>query len=134
MKPRPNELIQEEKLKELFPTGRDDEFFDAFYGGSEDGAFDIFFSFDSYRPDNSELIFGFNLKERPGKCMACNLTYGLPSVFEKSPIINLKRIINGINEMIAPHYEINGFMLGKTTPKAPKVNVIPLIIKIKNGD
>jgi len=134
MKPRPNELIQEDKLNELFPKGKDNEFFEAFYGGLEDGAFDINFSFESYNPDNSELVFGFNLKERPGKCMACNLTYGLPAVFEKSPIINLKAIINGINEMINPHYEVNEFILGKTIPKAPKLNVIPLIIKLKNGN
>lgn len=134
MKPAPSALIKEDKLNELFPPGKDNEFFEAFYGGSEDGAFDIMLYFENYNPKNSELFFEFRLKERPGKCMACNLTYGLPSVFEKSPVINLKGIISGIDAMLKPHYEIQEYNLGKTTPKAPKVNAIPLIIKINNGN
>lgn len=133
MKPSPEELITQEKVTALFPEGKDNEFFDAFYGGAEDGAFDIRFFFEGYDHKKSELFFEFRLIERPGKCMRCNLTYGLPEVFERSPIINLKGIINGIGGMLNPYYEIVSFSLGRTTPKSPKINVIPLSIKITNG-
>jgi hypothetical protein len=133
-KPGPTELIKEEKLTELFPKNRDNEFFNAFYGGSEDGAFDIMLSFDNYDSQKSELFFEFRLKERPGKCMACHLTYGLPNVFEKSPIINLKGIIKGIDEMLQPYYGVQEYSLGRTIPKAPKINIIPLVVKIRNSN
>jgi hypothetical protein len=126
-----NELFTNEFLQELFPRGKDDEFFDALYGGAEEGAFDISLTFGSFEPETGRLILEYRLTERPGKCMACSLTYGLPQVMERHPIIDLKGTVEKICQRIGPCWSVEGWTLGRTTPYAPKVNVIPFILQLK---
>ena len=121
-------LFTKEFLEELFPPHRADEFFDALYGGAEEGAFDIGLSFVEYDPHSRALYLEFVLTERPGKCMACSLTYGLPPVFERHPIIDLKGMLEKISARLPQGLKVDRWELGPTTPKAPKVNVIPLTI------
>lgn len=125
--------LDDEFLNSLFPPGRDDEFFDALYGGAEEGAFDIRLQLEEVIEDTGELVLAFTLTERPGKCMACSLTHGLPPVFERHPVINLKGIVAAVEERLAPDFKVEGYRIGPTTPKAPKVNIIPLFINISES-
>lgn len=70
-------------LDKIFPAGRADEFFDALFGGAEEGAYDIGLVCRSVEPQKAKLAF--ELRQRPGKCLACNLTYGLPRFFSGTP-------------------------------------------------
>jgi hypothetical protein len=127
------ELFTDEFLKELFPRGRDDQFFDALYGGAEEGAFDIALAFVSFEPEKGRLILEYRLTERPGKCMACSLTYGLPQVMERHPVIDVQGTVAKIGQRLVDGWAVSGWTLGRTTPYAPKVNVIPLIIQLNRA-
>lgn len=129
------ELFTDEFLQELFPRGRDDQFFDALYGGAEEGAFDISLEFVSFEPEKGRLMLEYRLTERPGKCMACSLTYGLPQVMERHPIIDVKGTVAKIGQRLKNDCDwiVVDWALGRTTPYAPKVNVIPLIIQLNRA-
>lgn len=128
------DVFTEAFLQELFPKGRDDEFFDALYGGAEEGAFDISLHFVSFEPQSGRLTLEYRLTERPGKCMACSLTYGLPQVMERHPIINLNGTVDKIAQRLGGEWKVVGWSLGRTTPYAPKVNVIPLFIQVAKAN
>ncbi|MGC9022707.1 MAG: pancreas/duodenum homeobox protein 1, partial [Dissulfurimicrobium sp.] len=117
--------------EELFPPGKADEFFEAIYGGTEEGAFDIALRFSLFDEHRLELILEYRLTERPGRCMACSLTRGLPAVFKRHPIIDIKGAVQKIAERLEPGWKVLEWDLGPTTPKAPKVNAIPLKIKLE---
>lgn len=125
------QIISDKFLDELFPKGRADEFFEAIYGGAEDGAFDISLVFGGLDEKRHELLLEYRLTERPGKCMACSLTRGLPSVFERHPLINIKGTVQKIAEKLSAGCEVLEWTLGPTLPTAPKINAIPLRIKLK---
>jgi len=92
----PKNLFTTEWADAAFPRSRTDDFFEALFGGAEDGAYDILFRF--VRAEGNVLEFAFELHERPGKCLACNLTYGLPQVFSRHPIINAKGLAAAVAE------------------------------------
>ena len=85
------DIFTQETLNTLFPADLSDQFFDALYGDAEEGAYDIRLVFNGL--DNGNLNFEFQLDQRPGKCLACNLTYGLPDVFSRHPIINIDQLV-----------------------------------------
>lgn len=124
------ELFDREFLEELFPPERADTFFDALYGGAEEGAFDIELALEGIDHGAGEIHLEFRLIERPGKCMACSLTYGLPPVFERHPIIDIKGMVEKINERLPNGLKVTGWRLGPTVPKAPKVNAIPFVLSL----
>ena len=114
---------------------RADEFFDAIYGGAEEGAFDIALGFGGFDEAIYEMRLEYRLTERPGKCMACSLTSGLPAVFRRHPLIDIEGTVQKIGERLGPNWTVLGWDIGHTMPSAPKVNVIPLRIKFdKRGD
>ena len=78
-------LFTDETLKMIFPAQRADQFFEALYGDVEEGAYDISLKFKDHDPARKNLIFLIELIERKGKCLVCNLTYGLPEVFSTAP-------------------------------------------------
>lgn len=123
-------MMDDAFLASLFPPGRDNEFFDALYGGSEDGAFDIRLVFQGVNEARDEIILAYKLTERPGKCMACSLTTGLPPVFRRHPMINIKGIAEKVAERIGDGWQLKDCDVGHTTPYAPKVNIIPLFIRV----
>lgn len=127
------ELFTDEFLQELFPRGRDDQFFDALYGGAEEGAFDIALAFVSFEQEKGRLILEYRLTERPGKCMACSLTYGLPQVMERHPIIDVQGTVAKIGQRLPDGWVVSSWTLGRTTPHAPKVNSIPLMIQLNRA-
>ena len=124
-------VVTDEFLSNLFPQERADEFFDALYGGAEAGAFDIGLRSAGFDKQRKTLIIEFVLIERPGHCMACNLTYGLPKVFEKHPVINLKGIIDEIRKKLGTKWQIEDWEIGSTQVINRQVNTIPVFIKLK---
>ncbi len=65
-------------MSNLFPKDRTNDFFEALFGDAEEGSYDISLA---YAGDNGNTVnFELQLRQRPGCCLACNLTYGLPQV------------------------------------------------------
>ncbi len=129
----PIQVIDNAFLEKLFPPGRDNEFFEALYGGAEEGAFDIRLKAEGFDNKASRLLLVFELKERAGKCMACSLTYGLPPVFERHPVINMAGMMKEIDKALSPDWRVSQWQLGTTTTMAPKVNIIPVTVELAPG-
>ncbi len=92
------EIFTAEWAAQTFPASRTDAFFDALFGGAEEGAYDIDLSFE--KDHGACLEFVFNLRQRPGKCLVCNLTYGLPQVFTRHPVINAKGVAEQVGQTL----------------------------------
>ena len=120
------QVFTEEVMGKLFPAHRADRFFEAMYGESSEGAYDIQLSSQEYR--NDTLEFQFNLRQRPGKCLVCNLTYGLPQVFSRHPIIDIKGLIKDIESMINHTVQCKRWELGQTREVSNDLHVIPLTL------
>jgi hypothetical protein len=127
----PAERITDEFLRELFPPERADEFFEALYGGAETGAFDIALKSNGFNAATNTLMLEFRLTERPGKCMACNLTYGLPEVFKRHPVINVSGMMEEIEKALSPEWKVKQWQIGSTIALDPKVNTIPLMVELE---
>lgn len=120
-------IFTREKLDELFPRERTDAFFDALFGGAEDGSYDI--AIDFVKADNKGAEFAFMLRQRPGKCLACNLTYGLPQVFMRHPIINLKGFAESVVREIQGDVSSLRYELGPTREHSRELHSIPITIR-----
>ncbi|MBM9511673.1 pancreas/duodenum homeobox protein 1 [Desulfogranum marinum] len=125
------EYFTAEKLAELFPPQRSNDFFEALFGDAEEGAFDIRLAYNRYDSADETLHFTLDLHERPGKCLACNLTYGLPDVFTRHPIINLTRLIKDIDALMGDDYMCEEWKLGATQQQQSALHSIPLVIAVK---
>lgn len=119
-------LFTPDVLKQLFPTDRSDQFFDALYGDAEEGAYDISLEFIGSR--RNRLEFMLRLTQRPGKCITCSLTYGLPEVFTRHPIINIKGLVQDIEALLDGSGRCVDWQLGPTQEVSNEIHVIPLII------
>ena len=84
----------------LLPPHTSDRFFEALYGDVSEGAYDIRLHCTAIKPETVEL--GFHLTQRPGKCLVCSLTYGLPNVFARHPLINIAGMIRKIKDAGVP--------------------------------
>lgn len=118
-------------LQDLFPNNRANDFFDALFGDHSEGSYDISLQFKSLDESAKVLNFELHLHERPGKCLACNLTYGLPEVFSRHPVINLKGLVGEIGRMIGDHYNCREWQLGSTKIISNDLHVIPLRIYLE---
>jgi hypothetical protein len=125
-----NEIFTAEVLDELLPLQRSDEFFEALLGDSEEGAYDIHLAFKDYDPDRKTLLFELELHERPGKCLACNLTYGLPEVFSRHPLLNLYGMVKKIETLLGGRVRCESWELGTTQNRSEHLHVIPLTIQL----
>lgn len=123
------EIFTPAQLKNIFPQQRSDDFFDAFYGGSEDSHFDIRFVFDG--AEDGRLSFSFELIQRPGKCLACNMTYGLPHVFARHPVIDVKGLTQEIASLMNVDPKTLKWSLGSTRTRSSSLHEIPLIISLE---
>ena len=119
-------LFTETVLNKLFPAERADAFFEALYGDASEGAYDIVFSFQGLKKDTLE--FRFDLHRRPGKCLACNLTYGLPQVFSRHPIIDIGGLVRDIEKRLAGKATCSRWELGETTEISNNLHVVPLTV------
>ena len=116
-------------LDNLFPEDRADRFFDALYGDVSEGTYDIGLEFKEHR--QGRLVFEIHLKQRHGKCLSCNLTYGLPEVFSRHPIINIKGLVREIGNLLNSRATCTDWHLGSTREVSGELHVIPLIISLK---
>ncbi len=122
------EVFSTKVLENLFPKDRSNKFFDALYGDAAEGAYDIQLMFKD--GENKGLLFEFQLNERPGKCLACNLTYGLPEVFGRHPIINVKGLVKEIEKLLDGKAMCKDWKLGTTREISRHLHVIPLEITL----
>jgi len=124
-------LFTAEVMQQLLPHQRADQFFEALYGGLEDGAYDIRLVFKRHDPGRNSLEFELELQERPGKCLACNLTYGLPQVFSRHPVLNLKGVALEIEKTLQGRARCRSWSLGSTNPRTQTLHVIPFILTLE---
>jgi len=124
-------IFPDEVLKKLFPQERADAFFEALFGAADEGAYDISLKYITYIPDEKRLYFELHLTERPGKCLACNLTYGLPEVFSRHPIININGLVVDINSELKELLQTEAWSLKGTKTIINELHVIPLEINIQ---
>jgi len=123
-----NEIFTDDVLKEIFSPQRADDFFEALFGDASEGAYDIALSFDGYNERANTLIFNLDLHERPGCCLACNLTQGLPQVFSRHPVINIKGLVADIEKKLNGSGQCADWKLGNTVQQEKSLHSIPLHI------
>ncbi len=117
-------LFSDSQLTRLFPGSRTDRFFEALLGDAEDGAYHIALVFEGARP--GKLHFAFALTPRNGKCLACHLTYGLPEVFARHPVINVSQLVASIEALLPENTLIQRWELGHTREINDSLHHIPL--------
>ena len=122
-------VFTHETCRDLLPANTADEFFDALFGDAGEGSYDISLSF--RKSDDVSLRFDLELRERPGHCLACNLTYGLPEVFSRHPIINIKGLVEKIDARLGTRAAAGSWNLGATEQQSRSLHVIPLVIELK---
>lgn len=127
------QIFSRTTLRELFPQERTDAFFDALFGDASEGAYDIELSFDGYDRAARNLRFLLNLRERPGCCLACNLTYGLPEVFARHPVIDLKGLVRDIEGRLGGEMVCGDWRLGRTVQQDNALHSIPLEIEVRQA-
>ena len=121
-------LFDRKICKELLPPDRTNDFFEALFGDAAEGAYDIELQYRN--GSESEIQFDLLLHERPGSCLACNLTQGLPEVFSRHPIINITGIVERVNELLGEKAETGDWSLGFTEQRTNSLHVIPLKITL----
>ena len=126
--PDAKELFSEAWAKAAFSPERADAFFEALFGGAEEGAFDIALRF--VQQENNAYEFAFDLTARPDKCLVCSLTYGLPHVFSRHPIINIKGLIADIAAALGTTPEGLTWELKPTREVSPALFQIPLVVTV----
>jgi hypothetical protein len=122
-------LFTPEQLQKLFPAERADRFFDALLGDPKEGAYDIRLAYEGFH--EGQLRFALELHQRPRKCLACNLTYGLPTVFSRHPIIDIKGLVAAIAQLLDGQGRCQGWKLGATVEKSRQLHVVPLLIDLR---
>lgn len=120
------EIFTQDYLNTLLSPGISDQFFEALYGDAEEGAYDIQLEFIS--ASEKRIVLAFNLVKRPGKCLVCSLTYGLPNVFSRHPLININGMVDKIKEK---GMNIKQWQLGQTEENSSSLHVIPLFIDLE---
>ena len=113
-------------FRSLFPENRANAFFDALFGDVEEGSYNIGLGYAGESGD--ALNFELRLTQRPGKCLACNLTYGLPQVFSRHPVINVQGIVEAVGEAVGN--SAVSWQLGATREVSKELHVIPLTIEL----
>lgn len=123
------DLFSAETIEQIFPRNLADQFFDALYGDPSEGAYNIGLVFKEQK-DNS-LIFEFQMTQRPGKCLRCNLTFGLPEVFSRHPVIDVQGLVQKIDGHLNERGKCIDWKLGRTREISNDLHVIPLVISIE---
>ena len=120
-------LFTQDYLESLLPSETSDQFFEALYGDREDGAYDIRLEFIS--ANAKRIVLAFNLVKRPGKCLVCSLTYGLPNVFSRHPLINIKGMVKRIEEESG--IRIKSWRMGDTEEQSTSLHTIPFYLNLE---
>jgi len=120
-------LFTQDYLDTLLPSETSDKFFEALYGDAGDGAYDIRLEFIS--ANDKRIVLAFNLVKRPGKCLVCSLTYGLPNVFSRHPLINIKGMVKKIQEDLGLRFK--GWRMGDTEEQSNTLHTIPFFLNLE---
>ena len=128
---QPAQIFTKDVVQALFPPERTHDFFEALLGDADDGAYDIALTFEGYDPAGQTLNFSLNLHERPGCCLACNLTQGLPEVFSRHPVINIKGLVQEIEKLLGGKMRCEDWRMGHTQQKGRSLHCIPLQIQVR---
>ncbi len=115
----------------MFPPDLSDRFFEALYGDPEEGAYDIRLMFAGGK--EGRLHFEFHLHKRPGKCLACHLTSGLPRVLERHPVINVKGLAAQIDHLLAGQGSCREWEMGKTRQISGDLHIVPLTVHLEEN-
>ena len=124
------DIFTADVLEQLFPASRADDFFEALFGDAEEGAYDIRLTYQGFDEANKTLVFALQLHQRPGKCLACNLTYGLPEVFSRHPLINLNGLAGEIDTLLGERGSSAGWRLGTTEQTSGEMHCIPYLLSL----
>ena len=123
-------IFPQHVLDAIFPAERADSFFEALFGDASEGAYDISLAYCGDAPDR--IDFEFRLSQRPGRCLACNLTYGLPEVFKRHPVIDVAGVVRQIEKTIGNGKRCEHWTLGRTQEVSSQLHVLPLTIVLGN--
>jgi hypothetical protein len=122
------EIFTPQALRALFPPERSNDFFEALFGDAQDGAYDISLA---YRGNTANtLSLEFLLRQRPGQCLVCSLTRGLPPVFSRHPVVNVAGLLPQIEKLAAGRIRCAAWRLGETIQESEALHRIPLTIDI----
>lgn len=121
-------ILTPDALLEIFPASTSDEFFDALFGDASEGSYDIELGFCSATEE--VLTLELKLHERPGCCLACNLTHGLPEVFSRHPLINVKGVVEKVDALLGEGTRCGEWTLGSTQQQSRSLHTIPLRIAL----
>ena len=124
-----NEIFTDDVLQELFPPQRTADFFEALFGDASEGAYDIALSFKG--AEANTLQFSLDLHERPGRCLACNLTSGLPEVFSRHKVINIDGLVADVEKKLDNGTKCGEWQLGRTQQVSRGLHCIPLQITLE---
>lgn len=124
-------IFSKQVLEQIFPPNRADRFFDALFGDASEGAYDIAIAYAGTTDDR--IDFEFKLNQRPGKCLACNLTYGLPEVFMRHPVIDVAGVVRQIDSRMINGQRCGEWTLGRTREVSRVMHVLPLSVKLIPG-
>ncbi len=119
-------------LDKIFPPDRADHFFEALLGDAQEGAYDIQLVYKG--KTDGQIGFEFHLKQRVGKCLACNLTYGLPNVFRRHRVIDITDVVRQIDSLMANGKRCGEWRLGRTREVSRSLHIIPLIIDLVGAE
>ncbi|OAQ21560.1 hypothetical protein [Thermosulfurimonas dismutans] len=123
-------MLSPEAIQALLPRERIEAFFEAFYFG-EEPAYDLALALGAFDKERKFIRLELQLKARPGKCLACNLTWGLPKVFEKHPALDLKGVVAELEKLLPDSLKVRHWELGPTEEINPDLHVIPLLIYLE---
>lgn len=118
-------VLTQDFLDSLLPLEKSDQFFDALYGDAAEGAYDIRLEPVSISPER--IVLAFALTQRPGKCLVCSLTYGLPTVFSRHPLINIKGMVGAMKDA---GINIKDWRLGETEENSAALHLIPFYLEL----
>jgi len=123
-------LFTPETLQQLFPKERSNDFFDALFGDADEGAYDIELA---YAGTNGKSIsLELRMHERPGRCLVCSLTQGLPQVFARHPVINVAGLVEDVEKMLTGVASCGEWSLGRTEQRKKNLHIIPLTIQLNS--
>ncbi len=122
-------MLTEEWVRGLLPRERVEAFFEAFYFG-EEPAYDLELGVGEVQLERKRIRLELRLKARPGQCLACNLTWGLPPVLSRHPALDLAGIVQKVQERLNG-YQVKGWELGATEEVGPDLHLIPFWIYLK---
>lgn len=125
-------LFTDEVLAEMFPAERTNDFFEALFGDAGEGAYDIKLRYHGYDKAARTIQFNLDLHERPGSCLVCSLTYGLPEVFSRHPIINIKGLVSEIGRKLEGKAICKDWQLDSTIQQEKSRHSIPLKVTLSD--